>query len=108
MIPKLDDYQRELGIPTVTDRLIQPALLKVLQLLIDPTLSEHGHGFRPGRPAHDAVKAAGAYVGSCKRLVVDADLAKFFHRVNHERGQQEGWRGRPTSGWRKRQGSGER
>lgn len=93
MIPKLDDYQRELGIPTVTDRLIQPALLKVLQLLIDPTLSEHGHGFRPGRPAHDAVKAAGAYVGSCKRLVVDADLAKFF-----QPGQPRTWAARRLAG----------
>ena len=84
LIPKPDGTQRELGIPTVTDRLIQQALLQVLQVLIDPTFSEHSHGFRPGRRAHDAVKAARAYVQSGKRVVVDVDLAKFFDRVNHD------------------------
>ena len=84
MIPKPDGSQRELGIPTVTDRLIQQALLQVLQPLIDPTFSEHSYGFRPGRRAHDAVKAARAYVQSGKRVVVDVDLAKFFDRVNHD------------------------
>jgi RNA-directed DNA polymerase len=68
----------------VTDRLIQQALLQVLQPLIDPTFSDHSHGFRPGRRAHDAVKAARAYVQSGKRVVVDVDLAKFFDRVNHD------------------------
>ena len=84
MIPKPDGSQRELGIPTVLDRLIQQALLQVLQPLIDPTFSNHSHGFRPGRRAHDAVKAARAYVQSGKRVVVDVDLAKFFDRVNHD------------------------
>jgi RNA-directed DNA polymerase len=84
MIPKPDGSQRELGIPTVTDRLIQQALLQVLQPLIDPTFSDHSHGFRPGRRAHDAVKAARTYVQSGKRVVVDVDLAKFFDRVNHD------------------------
>jgi retron-type reverse transcriptase len=84
MIPKPDGSQRELGIPTVADRLIQQALLQVLQPLIDPTFSEHSHGFRPGRRAHDAVKAARAYVQAGKRVVVDVDLAKFFDRVNHD------------------------
>ena len=84
MIPKPDGSQRELGIPTVTDRLIQQALLQVLQPLIDPTFSDHSHGFRPGRRAHDAVKAARAYVHSGKRVVVDVDLARFFDRVNHD------------------------
>ena len=84
LIPKPDGSQRELGIPTVTDRLIQQALLQVLQPLIDPTFSEHSHGFRPGRRAHDALKAARAYVQSGKRVVVDVDLAKFFDRVNHD------------------------
>ncbi len=84
MIPKPDGSQRELGIPTVTDRLIQQALLQVLQPLIDPTFSEHSYGFRPGRRARDAVKAARAYVQSGKRVVVDVDLAKFFDRVNHD------------------------
>lgn len=84
MIPKPDGSQRELGIPTVLDRLIQQALLQVLQPLIDPSFSGHSHGFRPGRRAHDAVKAARAYVQSGKRVVVDVDLAKFFDRVNHD------------------------
>lgn len=84
MIPKPDGSQRELGIPTVLDRLIQLALLQVLQPLIDPSFSEHSHGFRPGRRAHDAVKAARAYVQSGKRVVVDVDLEKFFDRVNHD------------------------
>lgn len=84
MIPKPDGSQRELGIPTVTDRLIQQALLQILQPIIDPTFSEHSHGFRPGRRAHDAVKAARAYVQSGKRVVVDVDLAQFFDRVNHD------------------------
>ncbi len=84
MTPKPDGSQRELGIPTVTDRLIQQALLQVLQPLIDPSFSDHSHGFRPGRRAHDAVKAARAYVQSGKRVVVDVDLAKFFDRVNHD------------------------
>lgn len=84
MIPKSDWGQRELGIPTVLDRLIQQALLQVLQPLIDPSFSDHSHGFRPGRRAHDAVKAARAFVQAGKRVVVDVDLAKFFDRVNHD------------------------
>jgi group II intron reverse transcriptase/maturase len=83
-IPKPDGGQRELGIPTVTDRLIQQALLQVLQPLLDPTFSEHSYGFRPGRRAQDAVLAAQAYVQSGRRTVVDVDLEKFFDRVNHD------------------------
>ena len=84
MIAKADGSQRELGIPTVTDRLIQQALLQVLQPLLDPGFSEHSYGFRPGRRAHDAVLAAQAYVQSGRRIVVDVDLEKFFDRVNHD------------------------
>ena len=84
MIAKPDGNQRELGIPTVTDRLIQQALLQVLQPLLDPGFSEHSYGFRPGRRAHDAVLAAQAYVQSGRRIVVDVDLEKFFDRVNHD------------------------
>jgi len=84
MIPKPDGSQRELGIPTVLDRLIQQALLQVLHPLIDPTFSKHSHGFRPGRRAHDAVKAARGCVQLGKRVVVDVDLSKFFDRVNHD------------------------
>ncbi len=83
-IPKPDGGERELGIPTVTDRLIQQALLQVLQPVLDPGFSEHSYGFRPGRRAHDAVLAAQSYVQSGRRVVVDVDLEKFFDRVNHD------------------------
>lgn len=83
-IPKAGGGVRELGIPTVTDRLIQQALLQVLQPLIDPTFSEHSYGFRPGRRAHDAVRAAQRHVQAGYRVVVDVDLEKFFDRVNHD------------------------
>jgi retron-type reverse transcriptase len=75
---------RELGIPTVTDRLIQQALLQVLQPGIDPTFSDHSYGFRPGRRAHDAVLEAQRYVQEGYRVVVDVGLEKFFDRVNHD------------------------
>ena len=61
-IPKPGGGMRELGIPTVVDRLIQQALLQVLQPLIDPTFSAHSYGFRPGRSAHGAVLEAQQYV----------------------------------------------
>ncbi|MBU3696585.1 reverse transcriptase domain-containing protein, partial [Dechloromonas sp.] len=83
-IPKPDGGERELGIPTVTDRLIQQALLQVLQPMLDPTFSEYSFGFRPGRSAQEAVVRAQAYVQSGCRIVVDVDLEKFFDRVNHD------------------------
>jgi RNA-directed DNA polymerase len=83
-IPKPDGGERELGIPTVTDRLIQQALLQVLQPILDPTFSQHSYGFRPGRRAHDAVLAAQGYIQSGRKIVVDVDLEKFFDRVNHD------------------------
>ncbi len=83
-IPKPDGGERELGIPTVTDRLIQQALLQVLQPRLDPTFSKHSHGFRPGRRAQDAVIEAQGYIQSGRRIVVDVDLEKFFDRVNHD------------------------
>ena len=83
-IPKSGGGMRELGIPTVLDRFIQQALLQVLQPEFDPSFSTHSYGFRPGRSAHAAVKAARAYVPSGRRYVVDMDLEKFFDRVNHD------------------------
>jgi group II intron reverse transcriptase/maturase len=83
-IPKPGGGMRELGIPSVTDRLIQQALLQVLQPLIDPTFSEFSYGFRPGRRAHNAVLQAQRYVQDGYRVVVDVDLEKFFDRVNHD------------------------
>ena len=75
-IPKPGGGTRELGIPTVTDRLIQQALLQVLQPLIDPSFSAHSHGFRPGRSAHGAVLEAQQYVQAGRRIVVDVDLGQ--------------------------------
>lgn len=75
---------RQLGIPTVLDRFIQQCLLQVLQPQFDPTFSEHSYGFRPGRSAHHAVRAAQKYIQSGRRWMADVDLAKFFDRVNHD------------------------
>ena len=83
-IPKSDGGVRKLGIPTVLDRLIQQAILQVLQPMFDPTFSKHSHGFRPGRSAHDAVCEAQRYIQEGRRVVVDVDLEKFFDRVNHD------------------------
>ena len=83
-IPKPGGGTRQLGIPTVLDRLIQQCLLQVLQPRFDPTFSAHSYGFRPGRSAHDAVRAAQRYIQSGRRWVADVDLAKFFDRVNHD------------------------
>ena len=83
-IPKTGGGQRELGIPTVLDRLIQQSLLQVLQPMLDPTFSDHSYGFRPGRRAHDAVRRAQRYVQEGRRWVVDVDLERFFDRVNHD------------------------
>jgi group II intron reverse transcriptase/maturase len=83
-IPKPSGGTRVLGIPTVVDRLIQQALLRVLQPIFEPGFSESSYGFRPGRNAHQAVRAAQQYVRAGKRWVVDLDLEKFFDRVNHD------------------------
>jgi len=84
-IPKPDGGMRQLGIPTVLDRFIQQAVMQVLQGKWDRTFSEHSHGFRPGRSAHQAVAKAQRYVRAGRRWVVDLDLEKFFDRVNHDR-----------------------
>ena len=84
-IPKPDGGVRTLGIPTVVDRLIQQALHQVLSPIFEPTFSEASYGFRPGRNAHQALKAAQNHVAAGKRWVVDIDLEKFFDRVNHDR-----------------------
>ena len=75
---------RQLGIPTVMDRLIQQALNQVLQPIFDPDFSESSYGFRPGRNAHQAVLKAREYAADGRRWVVDMDLEKFFDRVNHD------------------------
>ncbi len=83
-IPKPQGGVRTLGIPTVLDRLIQQALHQVMQPLFEPEFSESSYGFRPGRNAHQAVKAARSYVAEGRRWTVDLDLEKFFDRVNHD------------------------
>ena len=83
-IPKPNGGERDLGIPTVLDRLIQQALHQVLSPLFEPTFSEHSYGFRPGRSAHGAVLAAQTHVASGHDWVVDLDLESFFDRVNHD------------------------
>jgi RNA-directed DNA polymerase len=83
-IPKPDGGIRKLGVPRVVDRLIQQALLQVLQKRWDPTFSEHSYGFRPGRSAHQAVAQAQRYIAEGYGIVVDLDLEKFFDRVNHD------------------------
>lgn len=84
-IPKPDGGMRLLGIPTVTDRLIQQAIAQVLSQLYDPSFSDHSYGFRPNRSAHDAVRKAKGYIRAGYRWTVDMDLEKFFDKVNHDR-----------------------
>ena len=83
-IPKPQGGVRTLGIPTLTDRLIQQALHQVLLPIFEPTFSAHSYGFRPGRNAHQAVQKAQQYVAEGYRVVVDLDLEQFFDRVNHD------------------------
>jgi RNA-directed DNA polymerase len=83
-IPKPGGGMRQLGIPTVLDRLIQQALHQVLQPSFDPAFSASSYGFRPGRGALQALAQAKASVAAGKRWVVDLDLEKFFDRVNHD------------------------
>ena len=83
-IPKPNGGMRQLGIPTVRDRLVQQAILQVLEPLLDPTFSESSYGFRPKRNAHQALRQASEYVRQGRGIVVDIDLAKFFDRVNHD------------------------
>jgi RNA-directed DNA polymerase len=83
-IPKQSGGTRPLGIPTVTDRLIQQAISQVLTPIFDPEFSEASYGFRPGRSAHDALYKAREYIKEGYRIAVDMDLSKFFDTVNHD------------------------
>jgi len=83
-IPKPGGGVRQLGIPTVVDRLVQQAILQVLEPLLDPTFSASSYGFRPGRNAHQALRQGAEYVRDGRVIVVDIDLEKFFDRVNHD------------------------
>ena len=83
-IPKPGGGRRQLGIPTVVDRLVQQAILQVLEPILDPTFSASSFGFRLGRSAHQALEQARRYVGEERHIVVDIDLENFFDRVNHD------------------------
>jgi len=83
-IPKPGGGTRQLGIPTAVDRLVQQAIVQVLEPKLDPMFSESSYGFRRGRNAHQAVIAASEHVASGASIVVDLDLEKFFDRVNHD------------------------
>jgi RNA-directed DNA polymerase len=83
-IPKPNGGTRMLGIPTVQDRLIQQMLLQVLTPIFDPMFSEHSYGFRPGRSAQDAVRAAQQYAQEGRSWVIDFDITKFFDQVHHD------------------------
>jgi len=83
-IPKPSGGTRMLGIPTVQDRFIQQLLLQALTPIFDPQFSGHSYGFRPGRSAQDAVRAAQRYAQEGKEWVVDIDITKFFDHVNHD------------------------
>lgn len=83
-IPKPGGGKRQLGIPTVVDRLIQQAILQVLGPMLDSTFSDSSYGFRPKRSAHQAVRRGAEYVAEGYGIVVDMDLEKFFDRVNHD------------------------
>ena len=83
-IPKPDGGVRQLGIPTVLDRVIQQAIAQVLSPMFEETFSAHSFGFRPGRSAHQAVQESQAYIRAGYDWLVDIDLEKFFDRVNHD------------------------
>jgi RNA-directed DNA polymerase len=81
-IPKPGGGVRQLGIPTVVDRLVQQAILQVLEKILDPTFSPSSFGFRPGRGAHDALAQASRYVSEDRPIVVDLDLEKFLNHAS--------------------------
>ncbi len=93
-IPKRDGGVRQLGVPTALDRLVQQAIVQVLEPIFDPSFSQHSYGFRPGRSAHQAVEPRGVLEDGYS-WVVDVDLEQFFDRVNHDM-----LMARVASGWR--------
>ncbi|MBW8334802.1 MAG: hypothetical protein K0M40_22485 [Prolixibacteraceae bacterium] len=84
-IDKPDGGVRLLGLPTVTDRMIQQAISQILTPIFEKEFSTHSYGFRPNRNAHQAIKQAQAYISEGYKTVVDIDLEKFFDRVNHDK-----------------------
>ncbi len=83
-IDKPDGGVRQLGIPTVIDRVIQQAIAQVLTPIFDPEFSNNSFGFRPRRNGQQAVKQVQGIIKEGRRFAVDVDLSKFFDRVNHD------------------------
>lgn len=84
-IPKTDGSKRYLGIPSVLDRVVQQAILQVINPIIDPNFSDKSFGFRKGRNAHQAIKLAEQYYEEGYRTVVDCDLKSYFDTIHHQR-----------------------
>jgi len=84
-IPKPDGRTRPLGVPTVRDRVVQQALLNILQPIFEPDFHPSSYGYRPGRSCHQAVAKAERFMNKYGlRYVVDIDLSKCFDRLDHE------------------------
>jgi len=84
-IPKPNGGIRQLGIPTLTDRLVQQAILQILSPIYEKKFSNSSFGFRPGKSAHQALKQSQGYINEGYKYTVDMDMAKFFDTVNHDR-----------------------
>ena len=84
-IPKPDGSKRPLGVPTVRDRVVQQALLNVMQPIFDPEFHPSSYGYRPGRSCQQAVAKAERYMNQHGlKYVVDMDLSKCFDRLDHD------------------------
>jgi group II intron reverse transcriptase/maturase len=85
LIPKENGSKRQLGIPTVVDRVIQQSIYQILSPVYEPRFSEYSYGFRPKRNAHNALNKCREYITDGYRFAVDMDLEKFFDTVSHSK-----------------------
>ncbi|WP_232824021.1 MULTISPECIES: group II intron reverse transcriptase/maturase [Paraliobacillus] len=84
-IPKADGSKRYLGIPCALDRVVQQAILQVIDPIIDPYFSKYSYGFRKGKDAHQAIQKAQTYYEEGYRTIVDCDLKSYFDTIHHQR-----------------------